>query len=198
VFASHFPCFTVFSPYSRSSLVCVSSFMFFWFLDLSKVLEFAFLIFYVFFSISLHIQNPKVSITHFSRFPFLLPYSRSCSVCVSFSTFFCILSKFQVLQYKFLIFHEFHYFLPYSRSYSEHFSVSTFFSVSCHIPAHTLFVSHFPRFSGFVFLCFFAIIQVLQCAFHTFPSISVFLPYSSSYSVNFTFSTFYSVFHHIP
>jgi len=127
-----------------------------------------------------------VSITHFPRFPFLLPYPTSCSVCVSFSTFFCFLSKFQVLQYEFLIFHEFHCFSPYSRSDSEHFSVSMFFTVSRHIPAHTLFVSHFARFSGFVFSGFFFVVVVLFLFF---------LPLSSSYSVHFTFFRILGIFY---
>ena len=48
-----------------------------------------------------------------------------------------------------------------------------FFNTSCHVPCYTLFVSHFSPFSGF-------------------------LPYSKSYSVHFSYSTFVSVSCHLP
>jgi len=64
-----------------------------------------------------------------------------------------------------------------------------FFTVSWYISAHTVFVYHFPHFSGY----FFSIFQVLQCTFHSFPRFSLFLPYSSSYSVHFTFSIFFRI-----
>jgi hypothetical protein len=96
-----------------------------------------------------------------------LPYSRSNSVCVSFSTFFSFLAIVQV--------------------YCMYFSFSTFFNVSSHILGPTVCVSHFERFSLFLaifqvlpseflifLLCqffFFAIFPVLQCLcliFHFF------------------------------
>ena len=88
-----------------------------------------------------------------------------------FPRFSVFLDKFQVLLCDFLIF--FPGLSPYSRSYSVQFSFSTLFSVSRHIPGHTVFVSHFPRFS-------------------------VFSPYSWSSSVLFsffTFSVFLEIFH---
>ena len=48
-----------------------------------------------------------------------------------------------------------------------------FFNTSCHVPCYTVFVSHFSPFSGF-------------------------LPYSKSYSVHFSYSTFVSVSCHLP
>jgi hypothetical protein len=93
-----------------------------------------------------------------------------------------------------------------------HFSFSTIFIVSRHILGPTVSIYRFLCFSQFraiyqliqclciifhVFQFFFFIFQVLQFAFHTFPRFSFFLPYSSSYSVHFSFSTFFSIFCHI-
>ena len=226
-----------------------------------------------------------MSITHFPRFSVSSPYSRSCSVWVSFSTFICFRSKIQVLQYAFLIFHEFCCFSPYSKSYSVHFSFYSFliflaifhlihflffiflvflfffffdclffvffgffffplsrsysvhftlfhvFKFSCHIPAPKVWISHFPHFTVFFaifhslqyvylifhvfqfschilgpwlcishfppFLVFLAILKALPCEFlifFRFPGLS---PYSRSYSVHFSFSTFFSFTRHI-
>ena len=91
-------------------------------------------------------------------------------MCIShfprFSVFYAIL---QALQCAFLIFHVFHF--------------------SCHIPVPRVCISHFPRFSVFL-----AIFQVLQCTFLIFHVFQVFffLPYSRSYSVYLSFSTFFS------
>ena len=82
-----------------------------------------------------------------------------------------------------------------------------FFSVSCHIPGHTVFVSHFPRFSFFspksrsysVYFSYFTFfILSLHIPSHTvfashFPRFSVFLPQSSSYSVYFSYLKFFTV-----
>ena len=126
--------------------------------------------FFTFFSVSCHIPD-KVYVSHLSCFSVILAmlqvlkfallifhvfwcfsqYSRSNSVCVSFSTFLNFLAIFQVLVCIFLILHVFQCFLPYPRSYSVHFSFFTFYSVSCHIPGHSVFVSHFPDFSFFFF-----------------------------------------------
>ena len=75
----------------------------------------------------------------------------------------------------------------------------------------TVWISHFPRF-----LVFLIILQILQCAFlifnfkfschipdhkgfgSNFPWFSVFSPYSRSSSAHFSFSTFFSISHHIP
>ena len=70
-------------------------------------------------------------------------------------------------------------------------SLFPYFSLfSCYISAYTVFVSHFPRFSGFFsfFFCDF------HFTFYTFSRFSFFLPYSRSYSVHFSFSTFLSGF----
>jgi hypothetical protein len=104
-------------------------------------------------SLSGHIPGPTVIVSHFACFQGFSPYSRSYSVCFSFSTFFrfffgfvfcflpysrsnsvCVsfsmifsfLAVFQVLQCVFLIQHVFQCFLPYSRSYSVYFSFCTF------------------------------------------------------------------------
>ena len=110
-----------FLPYSRSDSVCVSFFMFFSFLCILQVLLCAFLIFQV-FSVSCLIPGLTVCVSHFMCFPVsspysrsyivhvfecFLPYSRSYSVCVSFSTIFSFLFIIQVLQCVFLIFHVF-------------------------------------------------------------------------------------------
>jgi hypothetical protein len=54
-------------------------------------------------------------------------------------------------------------------------------------------VSHFPRFFSFL-----AKIQVTQCVFLIFHVFHYFLPYSRSYSVWFSFCTFYSVSRYNP
>ena len=72
------------------------------------------------------------------------------------------------------------------------FSFSTFFSVSRHIHGPTVCVSHFPGF-----LTFHAIFQVLQCTFIFFHVFQCFPPYSKSYHVRFSFSSFVCFFCHI-
>ena len=77
-------------------------------------------------------------------------------------------------------------------------SLFPYFSLfSCYISAYTVFVSHFPRFSGFFSFSF----SDFHFIFYTFSRFSFFLPYSRSYSVHFSFSTFLSGFFffcHIP
>ena len=139
-----------------------------------------------------------------------------------FSRFFNFLAIFQVRKCTFLIFHVFQCFLPYSRSYSVHFSFLTFFGVfaifqclQCaflifyvfqffqHIPGPRVCIAHFSRFSVFLTICqvihdcvlffsFLAIIQVLQWSFLIVHIFQCFSPYSSSYSVCVSFSTFFS------
>ena len=139
-----------------------------------------------------------------------------------FSRFFNFLAIFQVRKCTFLIFHVFQCFLPYSRSYSVHFSFLTFFGVfaifqclqcaflifyvfqfSQHIPGPRVCIAHFSRFSVFLTICqvihdcvlffsFLAIIQVLQWSFLIVHIFQCFSPYSSSYSVCVSFSTFFS------
>ena len=53
--------------------------------------------------------------------------------------------------------------------------------------------SYISRFSLFL-----AIFQALQCVFLTFHVFQCFSPYSRSYSVTFSFFTFFSVSHHTP
>ena len=117
------------------------------FVDIFKVLECVLLIFHI-FEFSHHISGPTVYISHFSRFQCFSLYSWSYQVF--FSIFFFVS------------------FLPYSISYSVYLLFFTFFSYSRHIPRHTVFVSHFPRFS-----VFFAKIQVLQCVFLIFHIFTV-------------------------
>jgi hypothetical protein len=121
----------------------------------------------------LHIPGPTVGISHFSRF----------------SVFLVI---FQVIQCLCLFFPRFSVFSPKSRSYSVYFSYFNFFNLSLCIPSHTVFVSHFPRFFSFL-----ATIQVLHCVLLIFKVFHCFLPYSMSYSVCFSFHTFFSVSRHI-
>ena len=170
VFVSYFPRFSIFFPQSSSYSV-----------------NFSYL---KFFTVSYHIPCTTVCVSHFT----------------SFSLFLAI---FHVLLYEFFIFlicqfschipgptvfvshlTRFSVSLQKSRSYSVNYSFFTFFSVSRHIPPHRVFVSHFPVF-GFsrhnpgpkLFLIF--------IVFHCFS------PYSMSYSVCFTFCTFFSVSRHI-
>ena len=65
------------------------------------------------------------------------------------------------------------------------FSFFTFFSLSCHIPGHRVFLSHFPRLSvcspkSRILLSVFFIFHIFHC----------FSPYSRSYSVCFSFACF--------
>ena len=136
--------------------------------------------FSVIFSFLSILQVLQCAILIFHLFQCFSPYSRSSSVFVSFSTFFLIsrhlpgptmcishfplfsvfLAIFQVLQCVFLIFHDFQFSRHIPPSYSVHFPFANFFSVSRHIPGHTVFVSHFQRFSVFL-----AIFQILQSLF---------------------------------
>jgi hypothetical protein len=121
-----------------------------------------------------------VCVSHFSRFSVFSPYSRSYSVCVSFSMFFRFLAKIQVLQCVFFIF------LIKIQVLQCLLLIFHVFSVSHHIPGPTLCVSLFASFSMFL-----AIFHVLPCEF-SFPRLSVFSPYSRSYSVFVSFYTFFS------
>ena len=141
--------------------------------------------FFTFFSVSRHIPGQTVFVSHFSRFSVFMPYFMSYNVNFSFSTFFNSLDIIQV--------------------YCVYFSFFTFFSVSSSILGHTVFVSHFARFSVFFaifqalpceflifLLCQFLlhIIQVLQCLCSIFHVFQWFLPYSRSYHISFSFSSF--------
>ena len=142
---------------------------------------------------------------------FFSEYSRSYNVCVLFSTFFSFIAVIQVLQCLFLIFHVLHCFLPYSRSYSVFFILHVFQCFSPYV------MSYHVSFSFSSFVNFLAIFQVLQCAIFIFqvfqfschipgPTVcvphfhhlSVFQPYSRSYSVCVSFSRFSHFSSHIP
>ena len=125
---------------------------------------------------SCYISAYTVFVSHFPRFSgffsffFFLQFSL---YILHFFTFFIFLTIFQVLQCAFFIFHVFKWVfffffchIPGPRVSVSHYS--GFFSVSRQIPDHTVFVSHFPLFS-------------------------VFLTYSRSYSVRFSFFTFLEV-----
>ena len=171
MFVSHYPRFSIFSPYSMSYSVHIS--------------------FFTFFTVSPYFPGPTVYVSHFASFYIFLVIFQVLPWFFSFSSFVSVLDIFKVLQCVFLIcyvlpfswnipgptvyishfsrflvllavflflpgiflivphFSRFSWFSPYSRSYSGHFSFFTFFSVSRHIPGHTVFVFHFPHFSIF-------------------------------------------------
>ena len=91
------------------------------------------------------------------------------------------------------------------QDYCVYFSFFIFFSVSSSIVGCTVFVSHFARFSVIFaifqalpceFLIFLLcqvlldIFQVLQCLCSIFHFFQWFLPYSRSYHISFSFSSF--------
>jgi hypothetical protein len=122
---------------------------------------------------SLQIPGPTLCISHFPRFSFFLPYSRSYTEHFSIS---CI----------------FHYFLLYIISYSFCVSFSTFFSFFF-LPYSSSYSVHFTFSTIFRIL---GIFYVLVCAFFIFQVFHCFLPYTMSYNVCVSFSTF-SVLCHI-
>ena len=115
----------------------------------------------------------------------LYPYSRSYSVCFSFSTFFSFLAIFYVLRCEFLILYDFQFsphiqgptvsiclfprfsvFLAIFQVIQCAFLIFHVFQVSLHIPGPTVCNSHFSRYSGFL-----VILQDIQCfylIFHIF------------------------------
>jgi hypothetical protein len=120
------------------------------------------------------------------------------------------LALFKVIVCTFLIIHIFDSFSKYFRSYnvSQFPCFSVFldifqfltceflifvFQYSRHMSCPTVYLYHFSRFSVFL-----AIFQFLLCWDSLFPQLSVFSPYPRTYSVCFTFSTFFSVSRHIP
>ena len=149
---SHITCLSFYSPYSSSYSVCVSFSTFSDFIDIFQVLHCAFLTFYIFQSFLPYSRSYSV---RFSFYTLFFRFSRNIpdpKVCVShYSRFSVFLAICQVLRYAFLIIHAFQCFSPYSRSYSVCFSFSMFFSVFffffCHIPGPTVSGSVFPRFS---------------------------------------------------
>ena len=167
---SHFLPFSVFLAIIQVKQCLCLFFFFSNFLTIILVLQSIFLIFHV--------------------FECFLPYFMFYSVCFSFAKFSRFLAIFQVLQCAFLIFHLFQCFLPYCRSYHVYVPFSTIFHFSRHNPGPRVCFSHFPPFS--VFPTIFHIIQCVVLIFQNFQ----FLAYSRSYSVHFSFSTFFSVSRH--
>ena len=185
---SHFPRFSIFSPYSRSYSVHFSFFSFFSDFVIFQLVKWVFLIFHdfqfswhipsptvdnskfsTFFSFPRLISSPKVCISHILWFSVFSPYSRSYSVHFSFFTFFSDFVIFQGVKWLFLIFHDFQF--------------------SCHIPCPIVDISKFSNFFSFPR----NISRPKVCIFH-FLWFSVFSPYSWSYCVHFSFFTFFSDF----
>jgi hypothetical protein len=106
---TRFPQLSDFLPYPRTYSVCFS--------------------FSTFLSVSRHIPDPTVCVSHFPGF-------------------LTSLAIFQVVKCTFMFFHFFHCFSPYSRYYNVRFSFSSF-QFCQHIPDTTVHVSHFTRFSCF-------------------------------------------------
>ena len=160
-------------PYSRSNNVCVSFFTFFIFLAVFQVLQCAFLIFHL--------------------FQCFLLYSMSNSVCISFFSLFFSNKWFFSHFPRF-----YHFFCHNSCSRVCVFPPFQFF------PRLTVCVFHFPKLSisrhipGPTVRIFLAIIQVLHCVFLFFHVFQCYLPYFTSYSVHFSFSTLFSVPRHFP
>ncbi len=171
VYSVHFSFFTLFSDFVIFQVV---KWMFLFFhdvqfschipcptVDISKLSNL--------FTFPRHISRPKVCISHFPWFSVFSPYSRSYSVHFLFFTFFFDFVIFQAVKWMFLIFHDFQF--------------------SCHIPCATVDISKLSNFFSFRR----HISPLKVCMFH-FPWFSVFSPYSRSYSVHFSFFTFFSDF----
>ena len=141
--------------------------------------------FFTFFSVSSHILGPTVCVFHFT-------------------CFWVFLAVFQVKQCLCLIFHIFQ-FSRHNAGLLCVFLIFYVFSVSSSIVGCTVFVSHFARFSVIFaifqalpceFLIFLLcqvlldIFQVLQCLCSIFHFFQWFLPYSRSYHISFSFSSF--------
>jgi hypothetical protein len=139
------------------------------FLAIFQVLQCVFFIFHD-FQFSRHIPRPIVCISHFP-------------------TFSVFLAIFQGIQCLCLIFHVFQCFLPYSRSYRVYLS---FFHVFQGFM--TYITSYRVCFSISMIFSFFAILQILQCAFLIFHVFKCFSPYSRSYRVCVSFSMLFLVF----
>jgi hypothetical protein len=101
-----FKVFECFSTYFTSYIVHFSFCMIFSFLTICRSDSVHFPI-STFLSVSCHIPGLTVFVSHFPRFSVFLTYSRTSSVCFSFSTFFRSLDIYQVRQWAFLIFQVF-------------------------------------------------------------------------------------------
>jgi hypothetical protein len=114
VFWSHFLPFSIFLAIFPVLLWEFLMYFIFQFFAIFQVLQCTLLIFCLIQCFSPYLGQ-TVFVSHFPRFSVFLPYSRSNTVCVSFSTFFSFLAIFQVLECGSLTFHVFLCFLPYSR-----------------------------------------------------------------------------------
>ena len=141
-------------------------------------------------------------VCHFSR---QNPGPIVCIFHISHVSLF--LPIFQVLQRVFLFLHVFHCFLSYFMLTCG-FLIFLICKFSPHIPDHTRFMSHFPRFSVFLaifhvqyvsfsFFSFFshlAIFQVLQCTFLIFSLFKLFLALFQVLACEFHIFFFSSIF----
>ena len=163
--------------------------------------------FFTFFSVSCHIPGHRVFLSHFLCLSIFSTKSRIL-LCVFF-IFSLFLAIFHVLQSVFLISHVFQCFLPNFMSYHVSFTFYIFFSFVAHIQCPIVYFSHFQLFSYTIFQviqCFCLIFQFFQfsghnpghtdCISHT-SRFNCFSPYYMSYSVFFSFCTFFSVSPHI-
>ena len=124
VFVSHFPGFSLSSPYSRSYIVQFS--------------------FSRYLSVSRHIPGKTVFVSHFTRFSLSSPYSMSYSVHFSFFTLISDFVIFQVVTLMFLIFHDFQFSCHIPCPTADIPKFSTFFSFPRHISRPKVCISHFP------------------------------------------------------
>ena len=168
------------------------------------------LIFHV-FQVSQLIPGPRVYLSYFS--PFLTLSHNISGPTMSFSNFprfSGFLDIFQFLQCEFLIcICQFSCHMSCPTVYIYHFSrFSVFLAIfqdlpceilifnvcqfSHNIPGPTVCVTHFPGYLTFIAIC-----QVLQCVFIIFYVFQCFSPYSRSYYVRFSISSFVSFPRHI-
>ena len=127
VSVSHFPRFSVFSPYFKSYSAIFSKF--------SRVFH--------------HISGLTCAFLIFC-ISVLSPYSRSYSMHFSFFTFFSVSSHIPDLQFEFLIFHLFSVSLTIFEVLQCAFLLFEVFQFSRHIPGPRLCISHVPRSSVFL------------------------------------------------
>jgi len=122
-----------------------------------------------------HIPGHTVFASHFPHFLSFFSPQSMCNFYISrFSLFLAI---YQVLECVFLIY--------------------TFYIVSCNIPGHTVFASHFLHFFSFL-----ASIQVLQCVFlifHVYQCfLAIFLVLQCLFLILHDFHCFFTIFHFLP
>ena len=106
MFVSHFPPFSIFSPYSMSYILHFDIFRF--------------------FTVSHPNPDPTVCVAHFDHFLESLTTFLSYHVSFSFSSFVSFLAIFQFLQCAIFMLHVFLVFLSISRSYSVHYFFSRY------------------------------------------------------------------------